>query len=66
MNTMGKDVLEGINHAIDICEKQYIGLVIANEADYFSAGADLGTVFMLAGNRDFDSIEKSIDAFQKQ
>ena len=65
MNTMGKDVLEGINHAIDICEKQYIGLVIANEADYFSAGADLGTVFMLAGNRDFDSIEKSIDAFQK-
>ena len=65
MNTMGKDVLEGINHAIDICEKQYIGLVIANEADYFSAGADLGTVFMLAGNRDFDSIEKSIDTFQK-
>ena len=65
MNTMGKDVLEGINHAIDICEKQHIGLVIANEADYFSAGADLGTVFMLAGNRDFDSIEKSIDAFQK-
>tara|TARA_B100001057_G_scaffold312979_1_gene313083 strand:+ start:2027 stop:4429 length:2403 start_codon:yes stop_codon:yes gene_type:complete len=65
MNTMGKDVLEGINHAIDVCEKQHIGLVIANEADYFSAGADLGTVFMLAGNRDFDSIEKSIDAFQK-
>ena len=65
MNTMGKDVLEGINHAIDVCEKQYTGLVIANEADYFSAGADLGTVFMLAGNRDFDSIEKSIDAFQK-
>ena len=65
MNTMGKDVLEGINHAIDICEKQHTGLVIANEADYFSAGADLGTVFMLAGNRDFDSIEKSIDAFQK-
>ena len=65
MNTMGKDVLEGINHAIDICEKQHTGLVIANEADYFSAGADLGTVFMLAGNRDFDAIEKSIDAFQK-
>ena len=65
MNTMGKDVLEGINYAIDICEKQYTGLVIANEADYFSAGADLGTVFMLAGNRDFDTIEKSIDAFQK-
>ena len=65
MNTMGKGVLEGINQAIDICEKQHTGLVIANEADYFSAGADLGTVFMLAGNRDFDSIEKSIDAFQK-
>ena len=36
MNTMGKDVLEGTNYAIDICEKQYTGLVIANEVDYFS------------------------------
>ena len=65
MNTMGKDVLEGINKAIDICEKDHLGLVIGNEADYFSAGADLGTVFMLAGNRDFKAIENSIDAFQK-
>ena len=57
MNTMGKDVLEGINKAIDVCEKDHLGLVIGNEADYFSAGADLGTVFMLAGNRDFKAIE---------
>lgn len=65
MNTMGKDVLEGINKAIDICEKEFNGLVIANEADLFSAGADLGTVFMLAGNRDYKAIEESIIAFQK-
>ncbi len=65
MNTMGKEVLEGINKAIDICESQYEGLIIGNESEYFSAGADLGTVFMLAGNRDYKQIEKSIRFFQE-
>ena len=64
MNSIGEGVLMGINKAIDTCEKDFKGLVISNEADYFSAGADLGTLFMLAGNRDFKKIEESIRVFQ--
>jgi len=64
MNSIGEGVLIGINKAIDRCEKEFRGLVISNEADYFSAGADLGTLFMLAGNREYKKIEESIRVFQ--
>lgn len=64
MNSIGEGVLVGINKAIDMCEKDFKGLVISNEADYFSAGADLGTLFMFAGNREFKKIEESIRVFQ--
>jgi 3-hydroxyacyl-CoA dehydrogenase len=64
MNSIGEGVLVGINKAIDTCEKDFKGLVISNEADYFSAGADLGTLFMFAGNREFKKIEESIRVFQ--
>jgi 3-hydroxyacyl-CoA dehydrogenase len=64
MNTMGEDVLIGINKAISICKKNFMGLIIGNEADVFSAGANLGELFMMAGNRDFDKIDYGIAAFQ--
>ena len=64
MNTMGKEVLDGINESIAICEKRFDGLVIGNEADYFSAGANLGELFMMAGNRDFKKIDKAVSYFQ--
>ena len=64
MNTMGEDVLVGINQAISTCEKDFKGLVIGNEADVFSAGANLGELFMMAGNRDFDKIDYAITSFQ--
>jgi len=64
MNTMGKEVLDGINESISICEKRFDGLVIGNEADYFSAGANLGELFMMAGNRDFKKIDKGVSYFQ--
>ena len=65
MNTMGAEVIEGINKAISVAEKNYKGLVIGNEGDNFSAGANLGMLFMLAGNREFDEINLMVQAFQK-
>ena len=64
MNTMGAEVIEGINTAITMAEKNFKGLVIGNEGDNFSAGANLGMLFMLAGNREFEEIGLSIAAFQ--
>lgn len=64
MNTLGSDVVLGINKAIDLAEKDYNGLVIANEGANFSAGANLGMVFMYAVDQEYDELNMMIRQFQ--
>lgn len=64
MNTLGGEVLQGINTAIDIAEKDYRGLVISNEGGNFSAGANLGMVFMFAVEQEWDELDFAVRAFQ--
>jgi 3-hydroxyacyl-CoA dehydrogenase len=64
MNSMGSEVIEGINTAIGMAEKSYKGLVIGNEGANFSAGANLAMLFMFAGDQDFDEINLMIAQFQ--
>ncbi len=65
MNTMGGEVLQGISKSIGIAEKDFSGLVIANEAQNFSVGANLGMVFMFAIEQDWDELNMAIRQFQK-
>jgi 3-hydroxyacyl-CoA dehydrogenase len=66
MNTMGSEVLQGINKSIEIAESEgWNGLVIANQGDNFSAGANLGMVFMLAVEQEFDELDFAVRYFQK-
>ncbi|MDN3687608.1 3-hydroxyacyl-CoA dehydrogenase/enoyl-CoA hydratase family protein [Cyclobacterium jeungdonense] len=65
MNSLGQEVVEGINTAISTAEKSYKGLVIGNEGANFSAGANLAMLYMFAGDRDFDEIDVMIAQFQK-
>lgn len=64
MNSMGAEVIEGINTAIGMAEKSYKGLVVGNEGANFSAGANLAMLFMFAGDQDFDEINLMIAQFQ--
>lgn len=65
MNSIGSEILSGINTAIDIAEKQgYKGLVLGNEAPNFSAGANLAMVFMLAIEQEYDELDLAIRYFQ--
>lgn len=65
MNTMGAEVIEGINKAIAIAEKDFRGLVIGNDSnEAFSAGANLAMLFMFAIEQEFDEIEMMIRQFQ--
>jgi 3-hydroxyacyl-CoA dehydrogenase len=64
MGSIGGDVLAGIQTAIDKTEKNYKGLVIANEGANFSAGANVGMIFMLAIDQDYDEIDFAIRQFQ--
>jgi 3-hydroxyacyl-CoA dehydrogenase len=65
MNSIGGEVLAGINKAIDIAEKDFKGLVIANEGPNFSAGANVGMIFMYAMEQEYDELEFAIRSFQK-
>ena len=65
MNTLGGEVLEGINKAIEKAEKeQWRGLVIGNDGANFSVGANLGMVFMLAVEQEWDEVDFAIRYFQ--
>ena len=64
MNSIGGDVLAGINKAIELSEKNFKGLVIANEGANFSAGANVGMIFMFAIEQEYDELDFAIRAFQ--
>ncbi|MFD0962812.1 3-hydroxyacyl-CoA dehydrogenase/enoyl-CoA hydratase family protein [Pseudofulvibacter geojedonensis] len=64
MNSIGGDVLTGINKAIDLAEKDYQGLVIGNQGANFSVGANIGMIFMLAVEQEYDEMNMAIKYFQ--
>lgn len=64
MNSIGGEVIEGINKAIDLAEKEYKGLVISNNGTNFSAGANVAMIFMMAVEQEFDELDFAIRQFQ--
>lgn len=64
MNTIGGDVIQGINKAIDLAEADYKGLVITNDGANFSAGANIGLIFMMAVEQDWDELNMAVRMFQ--
>ncbi|MCK5856578.1 MAG: enoyl-CoA hydratase/isomerase family protein [Bacteroidales bacterium] len=65
MNTIGQDVLQGLNQAVDMAEKDYKALVISNEGDHFSAGANVGMIYMLAIEQEWEDLDMAVQWFQK-
>ncbi len=64
MGSIGGEVLEGIQKSISLAEDKYKGLVIANEGNNFSAGANVGMIFMLAIEQEYDEMDMAIRMFQ--
>lgn len=64
MNSIGGEVLEGLNKAITTAEEKFKGLVIANDGPNFSAGANVGMIFMLAIEQEYDELDMAIRMFQ--
>jgi 3-hydroxyacyl-CoA dehydrogenase len=64
MNSIGGEVLSGLNKSIGIAEEKFNGLVIANEGNLFSAGANVGMIFMLAIEQDYEELDMAIRTFQ--
>jgi 3-hydroxyacyl-CoA dehydrogenase len=64
MNTIGGGVLQGINKAIELAEKDFQGLVIGNQAANFSVGANIGMIFMMAVEQEYEELNMAIKLFQ--
>ena len=64
MGSIGGEVLEGMQKSIALAEEKYKGLVIANDTPNFSAGANVGMIFMLAIEQEYDEIDMAIRLFQ--
>jgi len=64
MNTMGGDVIMALNKGIDLAEKDFRGMVVGNQGANFSAGANVGLIYMYALDQDFDELNMIIRQFQ--
>lgn len=64
MNTIGAGTIAAINKAIDLAEKEYEGLVVYNTGGNFSAGANVGMIFMMAVEQEYDELNFAIKQFQ--
>jgi 3-hydroxyacyl-CoA dehydrogenase len=64
MNTIGSEVLQGINKVLDMAEENYKGVVISNDGGNFSAGANVGMIFMMAAEQEWDELDMAVRMFQ--
>ncbi|MEM9024245.1 MAG: enoyl-CoA hydratase-related protein, partial [Bacteroidota bacterium] len=64
MNSIGTEVIQGLNKALDLAEKDYRGLVVYNDGENFSAGANVGMIFMLAIEQEYQEMDMAVRMFQ--
>ncbi len=64
MNSLGSGVLAGINEGIELAEKEYKGVVIANQGENFTVGANLAMIFMMAIEQEYDDLNFAVKYFQ--
>lgn len=63
-NSIDEGALDMIDRSIDFVEREGAGLLIANEGEYFSAGADLRSILEAIERKDWDYIDGLIRRFQ--
>ena len=66
MNSIGSEVIEGLNKAVDLAEgsSDWRGIVVSNEGAQFSAGANVGMIFMLAVEQEWEELDHAVRMFQ--
>lgn len=64
MNAIGGDTVQMINFGVKEAEKNFAGLVIGNEGENFSVGANLMMLIIAAQEQEWDEIDLMIRAFQ--
>ncbi len=65
MNSLGEDAIRMMQFAMKTIPEQFVGLVVGNQGEHFSAGANLAVLLMQAQSGEFDEIDQGIRLFQK-
>jgi 3-hydroxyacyl-CoA dehydrogenase len=65
MNAIGPDTIAMISTAVKETEKNYAGLVIGNQGQNFSVGANLMLLLLEAQEMNWDEIDLMVRAFQR-
>ncbi len=64
MNAIGTDTIQMMKTAIREVETNFEGLVIGNQGEHFSAGANLALLLLEAQEENWDEIELTLRSFQ--
>ena len=64
MNALDDDIFEIVTEGLDRAETEFDGLVVGNEADNFSAGANLFMVVVAAQQKMWDQLEDAVKKLQ--
>ncbi|MGE5647358.1 MAG: 3-hydroxyacyl-CoA dehydrogenase/enoyl-CoA hydratase family protein [Acidobacteriota bacterium] len=65
MNALGDDQIGLVRMAIDETERNHEALIIANQGEHFSAGANLMLILLAAQDEDWDELDGAIRRFQE-
>ncbi len=65
MNSIGGDTIQMARAGIELLDKGYEGMVIANQGEHFSAGANLMLLLLEAQEGNWDELNLAIKAFQQ-
>ena len=65
MNAIGDDILQMVAAAIEETSRNFEALVIANQGEHFSAGANLMLILLAAQEGEWDELEGAIRRFQQ-
>ncbi|HZI17530.1 MAG TPA: 3-hydroxyacyl-CoA dehydrogenase NAD-binding domain-containing protein [Pyrinomonadaceae bacterium] len=65
MNSIGGDTLQMLKFALSEVERNFLGLVVGNQGQNFSVGANLMLVLLSAQEEDWDELDLAIRAFQQ-
>ena len=65
MNALGGDAMEMIQAGVTLAASDFAALVVGNEGEHFSAGANLMLLLLEAQEGNFDEIDLMVRAFQR-
>ncbi|MGE5138752.1 MAG: 3-hydroxyacyl-CoA dehydrogenase/enoyl-CoA hydratase family protein [Rudaea sp.] len=64
MNTLDDSIIDIVSGAVQEVDKNFVGLVVGNQGEHFSAGANVLTIGMAAEEGEWDKIDEALQALQ--